>query len=190
VERATQSPRRWYAPWARHDVQLSRVDARNPLGVSISSSQLISRRVATARLGRVLHLAADALLPVEGGEVGNGRGLLRVGRWAHITGCEARRVCGSAQSSLLRVLRGVVVEDGCVGSGGLERRLVGMNALRQERLRHAPARRRVVTWESDAIPCQQRARQRSYVDTAGACSGMRSAAVAAVCTCWWGARGC
>jgi hypothetical protein len=101
----------------------------------------MSRRVATARLGRVLHLAADALLPVEGGEVGDGRGMLRVGRWAHITGWEALQVCGSAQSSLLRILRGVVVEDACVGSGGQERRVVGVNAPGQRRLRHAPGGR-------------------------------------------------
>jgi hypothetical protein len=74
------------------DVHLAGVYARNPLAMPISSSQLISRRVAAAGLGlgRVLYLAADALLAVEGGEVGNGRRRgLGVGRWAHIRGSEA-----------------------------------------------------------------------------------------------------
>jgi hypothetical protein len=58
----------------------------------------MSLRVATARLGRVLHLAAEALLPVEGGEVGDGRGVLGVGRWAHIRGCGALGVWCSKQT--------------------------------------------------------------------------------------------
>jgi hypothetical protein len=65
----------------------------------------MSQRVATARLGRVLHLAAEALLPVEGGEVGDGRGGVGVGRWAHIRGWAA---LGSVVASRLS-LRGVCV---------------------------------------------------------------------------------
>jgi hypothetical protein len=53
----------------RDNVHLSGVYARNSLAVSISSSQLISRLVATARLGCVLHLDPVALLAVEVGEV-------------------------------------------------------------------------------------------------------------------------
>jgi hypothetical protein len=51
------------------NAHLSGIYARNSLAVSISSSQLISRLVATARLGRVLHLDAVSLLPVEVCEV-------------------------------------------------------------------------------------------------------------------------
>jgi hypothetical protein len=58
------------------NVHLLGIDPRNLLARLISSSQLISRRVATAWLGRVLHLAAFALLFMEIREVGNGRGIL------------------------------------------------------------------------------------------------------------------
>jgi hypothetical protein len=79
-----------------HYIHLSGVYARNPLAVSISSSQLMSRRlVATAGLGRVLHLAADALLPMEGGEVRDRRCRLRGGGWAHSRCCGVSRLCSS-----------------------------------------------------------------------------------------------
>jgi hypothetical protein len=81
-----------------HYVHLSGVYARNLLAVSISSSQLMSSRVTTAGLGRVLHLAADALLPMKGGEVRDRRCRLRVGRWAHSRCCEVLRLCSSEPS--------------------------------------------------------------------------------------------
>jgi hypothetical protein len=85
----------------------------------------MSRRVATARLGRVLHLAADALLPVEGAEVRDGRRVVGVGRWAHSRGCGALGKCVRSRLSPFRALRGVVGEDACVptwvaaGTGGV-----------------------------------------------------------------------
>lgn len=57
-------------------VHLSRVYARNLAGRFISSSQLISRRVAAACLWCVLYLGALALLLVQVGEVGDGRRML------------------------------------------------------------------------------------------------------------------
>jgi hypothetical protein len=60
-------------------VHLSGVNARNPFGRPISSSQLISRRVATARLWCVLYLCALAVLLVQVCEVGDGRRMLSGG---------------------------------------------------------------------------------------------------------------
>lgn len=58
-----------------HDIHVG-VNARNLIASPMSSSQLMSRRVATARLGRVVHLVALGLLLVEVREVGNGRRVL------------------------------------------------------------------------------------------------------------------
>jgi hypothetical protein len=58
------------------NIHLLGIYPRNLLARSISSSQLMSRRVATACLGCVLHFAAFALLLMEVREVGNGRGIL------------------------------------------------------------------------------------------------------------------
>lgn len=51
-----------------HDIHVG-VNARNLVASPMSSSQLISRRVATARLRRVVHLVALGLLLVEVCEV-------------------------------------------------------------------------------------------------------------------------
>jgi hypothetical protein len=57
-------------------IHLSGVYPRNLVRRPISSSQLISRRVATARLWCVLYLCAFALLLVQVGEVGDRRRML------------------------------------------------------------------------------------------------------------------
>jgi hypothetical protein len=57
-------------------IHLSGVYARNLVGRPISSSQLISRRVATAGLWCVLYLCALALLLMQVGEVGDRRRML------------------------------------------------------------------------------------------------------------------
>jgi hypothetical protein len=64
-----------------------------------------------------VHFAADALLPVEGGEVGNGRGMLGVGRRAHSRRWEALAGVSGIEASLLRGGWSVGVEETWVAAG-------------------------------------------------------------------------
>lgn len=78
--------------WRRVDSHLSRIYACNPFAIPISSSQLIARYVATARLCVVRGSVAAALLLVQVCEIGDGmRGVgSGLGRRGHSKGVERK----------------------------------------------------------------------------------------------------